>query len=163
MVKFEVEIKELPEHHVIGARHIGPYPGIPNAIERLFGWASPKGLVNFPETQLLAVYYDDPETMQASELRSDACITVDNEHNTKEEDHEIHNFTIPGGKFAVAHVEIDQSQYGEAWQKLHSWIAGSDSTLATSPDRLCYEWYLNDPKEHPRKKHIVDICIPIDQ
>jgi len=26
---------------------------------------------------------------------------------------------------------------------------------------MCYELYLNDPKQHPEKKHIVDICEPI--
>ena len=28
-------------------------------------------------------------------------------------------------------------------------------------DRLCYEIYQNDPKEHPEGIHIVDICVPV--
>ncbi|MFC2095843.1 GyrI-like domain-containing protein [Candidatus Bipolaricaulota bacterium] len=27
--------------------------------------------------------------------------------------------------------------------------------------RLCFELYLNDPNQHPEKKHIVDICEPV--
>lgn len=28
-------------------------------------------------------------------------------------------------------------------------------------DGLCYELYLNDPDQHPEKKHIVDVCEPV--
>jgi len=68
--------------------------------------------------------------------------------------------TIPGGRFAVAHVEIDASEYGAAWDRLcGKWMPAQRH--APDPSRLCYELYLNDPKSHPQKKHIVEICEPI--
>lgn len=161
-MKFSAEVKDLPEHHVIAARHLGPYPEIPEAIERLFAWAGPKGHVNFPQTQLLAVYHDDPNDVPAAELRSDACITVSKATHAEDDTHGIHSFSIPGGRFAVAHVEIDQTQYLEAWQKLEAWMQQHNVKAAVAPERLCYEWYLNDPETHPEKKHIVDICTPIE-
>jgi len=57
-------------------------------------------------------------------------------------------------------VEIDVSEYGDAWEKLVSeWMPAKG--LNSDTDRMCYELYLNDPDKHPEKKHVVDICEPI--
>ena len=156
MIEMNVEVKELPELHVAYIRHIGPYPGIAKAIEKLMKWAGPRGLINFPETMLLGVYHDNPEITEESKLRSSACITVPEGTPV---DGEVGKMTIPGGLFAVAHVEIDLDQYGEAWDKLMGeWFPESGYQ---PDDRMCYEIYLNDPKQHPQGKHIVDICEPV--
>ncbi|MBU0595441.1 GyrI-like domain-containing protein, partial [Candidatus Bipolaricaulota bacterium] len=59
----------------------------------------------------------------------------------------------------VAHVEIDPTQYSEAWDRLMGdWMPQS----GYQPDDLmCYEIYLNSPDKHPEGKHIVEICEPI--
>lgn len=156
MIEMNVEVKELPELHVAYIRHIGPYPGIAKAIEKLMKWAGPHGLINFPETTLLGVYHDNPEITEESKLRSSACITVP---ESTPVDGEVGKMTIPGGLFAVAHVEINEDQYGEAWDKLMGeWFPESGYQ---PDDRMCYEVYLNDPEQHPKGKHIVDICEPV--
>lgn len=156
MIEMNVEVKELPELHVAYVRHIGPYPGIAKAIEKLMKWAGPRELINFPETTLLGVYHDNPEITEESKLRSSACITVPEGTPV---DGEVGKMTIPGGLFAVAHVEIDPDQYGEAWDKLMGeWFPESGYQ---PDDRMCYEIYLNDPEQHPQGKHIVDICEPV--
>ena len=155
-MKFEAEVKEMPERHVAYMRHIGPYNEIGQLFGRLMTWAGPRGLLRFPETQVLAVYHDNPDITDADKLRSDACITVPEGTPV---DGEVATMRIPGGLFAVAHVEIDQTQYGEAWDKLiGEWIPKSGYQ---PDDRLCYELYLNEPEKHPEKKHIVDICEPV--
>jgi AraC family transcriptional regulator len=119
-------------------------------------WAGPRGLLRFPETSMLAIYHDGPDVTPIAHLRSDACVTVPVGTPV---DGEVGTMTIPGGKFAVAHVEIDPTQYGEAWDRLIAdWLPSSGYQ---PDDRLCYELYLNDPDKHPEKKHIVDICEPI--
>lgn len=156
-MKFAAEIKELPERNVACIRHIGPYNKIGETIEKVFAWAGPKGLIQFPNTELLAVYYEDPETVDPADLQSDACITVP---EGTQADGEARTMKIPGGLFAVAHVEIDPSEYGEAWDRLFGeWIP--ENGYVADNTRLCYELYLNDPDEHPEKKHIVDICEPV--
>lgn len=156
-MKFEAQIKELREHNVACIRHVGPYNQIGQAIEKIFGWAGPKGLIQFPKTQLLAVYHDDPSKVDVSELRSDACLSVP---EGTEVDGDINTMTIPGGLFAVAHVELDPSEYGDAWDKLiGEWMP--ENGCEPDEGRHCYELYLNDPDQHPEKKHIVDICEPV--
>jgi AraC family transcriptional regulator len=156
-MKFTAEVKQLPERNVACIRHIGSYSKIGQTIEKLFAWAGPRGLIQFPKTELLAVYHDNPETVAPTELRSDACITVPEGTSP---DGEAQTMKIPGGLFAVAHVEIDVKEYGEAWDRLvGEWIP--ENGFVPDEERLCYELYLNDPDEHPEKKHIVDICEPV--
>jgi len=156
MIEMNVEVKELPELHVAYIRHIGPYPEIVEAIEKLMKWAGSRNLINFPETTLLGVYHDNPEITEESKLRSSACITVPEDTPV---DGEVGKMSIPGGLFAVAHVEIDANQYAKAWDKLMGeWFPESDYQ---PDDRMCYEIYLNHPDTHPEGKHIVDICEPI--
>ena len=158
-MKFDAEVKELPERNVACIRHIGPYPEIGKAIEKIFAWAGPKGLIQSPTTQVLAVYHDDPGKVDVSELRSDACVTVP---EGTEADGDVQTMKIPGGLFAVAHVEIAPSEYGDAWDKLvGEWMPENEHQ--SDAERLCYELYLNDPDQHPEKKHIVDICEPIER
>jgi len=67
--------------------------------------------------------------------------------------------SLPGGLFAVGHVEVNQDQFGEAWDKLMGeWLPESGYQ---PDDRPCYELYLNDPKQHPEGKFIIDICEPV--
>ena len=155
-MKFSVDVKEMPMIHVAYIRHMGPYNQIGKAFEKLTKWAGARGLINFPETKFLGIYHDDPSITQKENLRSDACITVP--EGTKI-DGEVGKYVVPGGKFAVAHVEVSFDEFGDAWDKLvGEWIPENGYQ---SDDRLCYELYLNDPKQHPEGKFIVDICEPV--
>lgn len=156
----QIEVKEMPVWSVAYVRHIGPYQGNSQLFENLFNklmaWAAPRGLLQFPKTQLFAVYYDNPDITDDDKLRVDICLTVPPD---TEADGEIGRMDIPGGQFAVGHFEIDAHEYGEAWQLLlGQWMPESGYQ---PDDRLCYEQYLNNPKEHPENKHVVDICMPV--
>lgn len=158
--QIQVEVKEQPSMQVAYVRHIGPYQGDTNLFENLFKklmtWAGPRGLLNFPETKCLTVYYDDPEVTDDDKLRTDVCLTVPED---TEVSGEIGKMEIPGGQFAVAHCEIAADEYPDAWKMLMGgWLPESGYQ---PDDRLCYELYLNNPKDHPDNKHIVDICLPV--
>lgn len=154
-IKMAVEVKELPELHVAYIRHVGPYNTIGKAFGKLMGWAGPRGLLRFPETKVLAVYHDNPDVVEEAKLTSSACITVPKATPVAGG---AETMTIPGGLFAVAHVEIASDQFGAAWNALMQWL----STSGYQPDdRMCYEVYLNDHEAHPEKKFILDICEPI--
>ena len=155
-MEFSVEVKEMPEFHVAYIRNVGAFNQIGECFERLGRWAGPRGLLQFPETSFIGIYYDSPDVTPVGKLRSDACLTVPVGTPV---DGEVGTMIIPGGKFAVAHVEIDLTQYTEAWDRLiGDWLPRSGYQ---PDDRLCYELYLNDPESHPEKKHIVEICEPI--
>ncbi|MBN1939107.1 MAG: AraC family transcriptional regulator [Candidatus Aminicenantes bacterium] len=154
--KFKVEVREVPALTVAYVRHVGPFPEMKRAYDKLMQWAGPRGLLRFPETKVLGIYHDNPEITETDKLRSDACITVPPE--TKVEG-EVGKMTVPGGLFAVAYAEVGVNEFGEAWNALmRDWLPGSGYQ---PDDRMCYELCLNDPKDHPEGKFIIEIHEPI--
>ena len=155
-----VDVKELPEMHVAYVRHIGPYAGQGQLFAESFGklmrWAAPRALIRFPQTKMLSVYYDDPHVTEESRLRVDCGMTVPPETQAEGE---VGRTTLPAGKYAVAHFELGEHEYSEAWKAvMGGWLPESGYQ---PDDRPCFELYLNDPKQHPQGKAIVDICVPV--
>jgi AraC family transcriptional regulator len=68
--------------------------------------------------------------------------------------------TIPAGPYAIARFELSGSdQYENAWNTvMGGWLPESGYQ---PDDRVCFEIYQNNPKEHPDGLHLVDICIPV--
>lgn len=156
----QVAVKQMPEMTVAYVRHIGPYKGNVDLFQKLMSqlmqWAGPRGLINFPESKMLTIYYDDPELTPDDKLRLDVCLTVPPDTKVAGE---IGKATIKAGKYAIAHFEIDTDQFQDAWDALCAgWLPESGYQPDDGP---CYELYYNDPNEHPRKKHILDICLPV--
>jgi AraC family transcriptional regulator len=136
-------------------------PAVAHVFERLFTmlftWAGPRGLLASSDLKVLAVYHDDPDVTDECELRTSVCSTVP--AGTKGEG-DVKTMTIPGGMYAIAHFELEPTEYEAAWQALYgAWLPGSGHLPDTT--RPAFELYLNDPREHPEHKHIVDIYLPV--
>lgn len=159
-IKAQVEVKTLPEITVAYVRHVGPYKGNEKLFEGLFEkimrWAGPRGLIKFPETMMMSIYHDNPDITDEEKLRISVGISVPK--NT-EVDGEIGKMILPAGEYAIARFEIDADEYESAWDAVYGgWLPESGYQPADSP---CFEWYHNDPKQHPEGKHVLDICIPV--
>lgn len=148
------EIKTLEPKHVIYARHTGAFDKMGEAFQRLMQWAYPRGLVKGMPC-LGAVYLDDPEITPTDKLQSDAFLVVDEDVKVEGG---IGKYTITGGRYAVGRFEIAMSEFGEAWQSMCELITNNG---CVSIDGFHYEMYLNNAEEHPEKKFLVDICIPV--
>ena len=122
--QIKVEVKEMPEFNVAYVRHIGPYQGngalFEGLINKLMTWAGPRGLVRFPETQLLAVYHDDPNITEADKLRTSICLTVPPDTRV---DGDIGKMNIPAGQYAVAHVEVADDEFQGAYDAIYGGLA----------------------------------------
>ena len=156
----KVEVKQIPEFHVAYVRHIGPYQGNVELFENLFGrlmkWAGPRELLRFPETKVLVIYHDNPDITDENSLRTSACITVPKDTPVSGE---IGKMAVPGGRYASARFEINTDDFQAAWDTVFSgWLPESGYQ---PDDRPCFELCHNDYKEHPEKKHILDICVPV--
>ena len=156
----QVEVTDLPPMTVAYVRHIGPYKGdaklFERLVEKLFTWAGPRNLLNFPQTKFLIVYHDDPEITAPDKLRTSVCITVPED---TEVGGEIGKMTIPAGKYALARFKLTSSDYQEAWDWVYgTWLPQSGFV---PDDRLCFELYPPESVTHPEGKIAVDICVPV--
>lgn len=151
----KIEVKEMPKLNLIYCRHMGAFDQIGKAYEKLMKWAGPRGLLNFPSTKTVTVYHDDPAITAIDKVRQDACITVDGDVKV---DGEIGKEAIPGGKYAVGRFEIGVTEFEKAWNTMCVWFTES----GYQPGEGCtYELYHNDHMQHPERKFILDICIPV--
>jgi AraC family transcriptional regulator len=151
----QIEVKEMPSMKVAYIDHVGPFDEIGKVYGRLFQWAGPRALLNDPELKTITVYHDDPKVTDISKVRQSAGIVV------KEDiaiDREVAKMEVSAGKFAVGRFEITAMEFTRAWDSMCIWVAekGYKST-----DGHYYELYHNDHEQHPEKKFIVDICIPV--
>lgn len=151
----KIEIKEMPAMNLVYCRHMGDFARIGEAYGRLMQWAGPRGLLNNPNFKTVTVYHDDPNVTKIENVRQSACITVD---GTVKTEGEFGNLTIPAGKFVVGSFEINDTEFTESWNSVCVWLSESGYQ---PDDRNAYELYYNNHEEHPEKKFILDICIPV--
>src|SRR5689334_2266053 len=70
-----VSIQDEPALRLAAMAHQGPYTGIGAVFEHLMAWGVGRGLVG-PETRFIGLFLDDPASVPAERLRSNACMTV---------------------------------------------------------------------------------------
>ncbi len=151
----KIEIKDMPALNLVFTRHMGDFSKIGAAYGKLMQWAGPRGLLNNPNLKTVTVYHDDPNVTKIENVRQSACITVDSPVKTEGE---YGYLTIPPGKYVVGSFEIHASEFTEAWNSVCIWLSESGYQ---PDDKNPYELYYNNHEEHPDKKFILDICIPV--
>lgn len=161
-VRGDVEIVTEDNIDVAYIRHIGTYKELaiafPKMIEKLFYYATEQNYHVFEEAKVLTIYHDHHEFTEDYHLRTSLCITIPNGSAVGTSD--IGIMVIPAGKYAVGHFEISQDEYKGAWDFLYGeWLPNSGYKPR---DSYPFEVYKNDPKQHPEKKHKVDIYVPIE-
>lgn len=135
-------------------RHTGEYSLIGSKFHKLFNWINRKNILN-KNTKAIAVYHDDPNITEMKNVRTSVCFTVDKNF---EEEGEVGSFIIKKGQYAVGRFEIEKSEFKKIWEFMCAWTLENDYLEG---DGDYYEIYYNNHEEHPEKKFIVDICIPV--
>lgn len=156
----DVKVVDREDVKVAYVRNTGAYAGDESLFHSLFDkickWAGPRQLLSDPKTQWLTIYHDNPEITDENLQRISVCMTVP---DNIDGDGEIGTMTVAGGKYAVGKFELASDEFGEAWTYLcGEWLPQSGYQCEDQP---AFELYLNNPEEHPEKKHIVEIYIPI--
>lgn len=155
IMETEVIVKEMPELQVIYCRHTGAFNQIGQAYGKLMQFAGPRGLLGSPNAKTLTVYHDDPSVTEIDKMRQSACLIVNSDVKVEGE---IGKMTVPAGKYAVGHFEIVETQFEQAWNTMCLWLTESGYEPGEGYN---YELYYNDHTQHPERKFILDICIPL--
>jgi AraC family transcriptional regulator len=149
------EITNRPQLRVAAARHVGPYNRISEAFARLGAIAGPARLMG-PETTMIAIYHDDPETTREEDLQSDAAITIPAGAALPKG---LTELQIPGGRYARATHVGPYEGLGDAWARfMGEWLPSSGERFG---DGVSYEVYRNTPSDTPPDELITDMYIPL--
>lgn len=151
----KIEVRECPDYQVAYVMHKGSYSQVKKSFDKLMKWAGPKGLLT-PEAKVFSVYLDDPKITAESDLRTLACIEVD---DSVEIQGEISKTTISKGKYIVGSYSLLPEEFTNSWHSICVWAMENGYTLRNSD---FYEQYFQTPETHPEGKFVVDICIPVE-
>ncbi|MCK9208328.1 MAG: AraC family transcriptional regulator [Salinivirgaceae bacterium] len=150
----KIEIKEMPKLDVAFITQIGEN-GLDKAFEKLVKWARPKGLLESKDFRMARVYHDSFKITEPEKVRMSVCILL---KEPLEVSGEIGLTTIEKGKFIVGHFEIEPEDFEKSWSGLYIWMNENGFQKA---ERNPFEIFHNNYHEHPEKKSIVDLYIPI--
>lgn len=164
-VTADVEIIEMAAFPVLYARKTGAYKELydyadsfAKTISDLFAFGLDRHLID-DKVKILFAYHTYPDFSEEEKQRTSFCVSI-TEPVLIDEESEIGCMDIPAGKYAIGHFEIFQEEYTDAWNYLYGeWLPQSGYLPRNS---FPFEVYLNKPDEHPEKKHIVDIYMPIE-
>ncbi|NJO88890.1 MAG: AraC family transcriptional regulator [Chloroflexia bacterium] len=154
-MKKNIAIKDMPALNLLYVRHIGAFDQIRFAYDKLMKWAGPRGLLNFPKTQTVTVYHDDPSITDIEKLQQSACITVD--QDVKPEG-EVGYMSLPASKCVVGHFDISVKEFEKSWESVCVWMAENGYQPGGG---LPYELYYDHEGEEENMRFVLDICIPI--
>ncbi|MCP9770606.1 AraC family transcriptional regulator [Lacihabitans sp. LS3-19] len=155
MVNAKIEIRELPKMNLAYVTQIG-VDGIEDAFQRIVKWAAPKGLFAKTDTKVCRVFHDSFKVTDADKVRMSIGILTNEDLKV---DGEIGLSTLEKGKNIVARFVIETQEFEKSWDSLFIWMNENGYKKA---DRNPFEIYHNNFNEHPEKKTIVDLCIPIE-
>ncbi|MBR0680503.1 AraC family transcriptional regulator [Roseomonas eburnea] len=153
---FEVTIRETTPLRLAVIRHEGEYKRIGDAFGRLQAWAAGRGLLG-AGTRAVALYHDDPSSVPAAKLRSDAGVTVGPEVKGEGE---VRVLEVPGfARVAALRFKGPYAELERAYDWLYrAWLPGSGEEPADAP---VMEEYLNDCKALPPSEWLTEILVPL--
>lgn len=151
----KIEIKELPKMNLAYITQIG-VNGLENAFERIVKWARPKGLLEGDGSPIVRVFHDSFKVTDEDKVRMSIGVVLT--HSIQAEG-EIGLTSLESGKHIVGRFEIEPKEFERSWDSLFIWM---NEKGYKKDDRNPFEVYHNNPNEHPEKKCIVDLCIPIE-
>jgi AraC family transcriptional regulator len=151
----KIEVKQMPGIQLAYITHIG-VEGLENTFGRMVSWARSKDLLNPPGAHIMRIFYDSFKITDASKVRMGIGVSVT---QRIQPDGEIGFTQIAGGKYVVGRFEIKPEEFEKSWNGLFIWM--SENGYRKS-DKNPYEIYYNNYNDHPEKKCVVDLCIPVE-
>ena len=152
---FAVTVKKLRSRNLIGLAHSGDYQTLSETYAKLFATLDARDLTA-KTRQMVAVFYDSPETTPTANLRAFAGVTVAKSTPCAAP---LQNITLPTARHAVLRVTGPYSGLPAAYAWLYgTWLPQSGETLSGQPS---HEVYLNTPGNTPAQDLLTEICLPL--
>lgn len=157
-----VEVKTLPTYHVAYIRRFAYSKGVfqehlSAAFQQVCGWVAARDLFG-PETLVIGVPHDNPDVTPNDRCRYDACVTVP--ANVAAGSAEVDIQDLAGGKYAVQRIDVeDPAEIGRAVDGMYgTWLPASGFQ---ADDRPPLEIYCDTDEPGPKKRIVLDFCIPV--
>ena len=154
-VMYDVGITTIAPKSLIAVVHRGSYMAIGKSFDLLFTTLAHRDLIR-PDMGMVGVYLDDPTSVPEAELRSQACVVVDEPMIVEAPLFHSH---IQGGDHAVLKYKGPYGDMRAAYDWLFGqWLPSSGREAADAP---IFEDYLDSPRDTPPTELRTDIYLPL--
>ncbi len=150
----KIEIKELPTMNFSFVTQIG-VNGIEDSFQKVIKWARTKEILGKPNTYIARMFHDSFKITDAEKVRMSIGLLT---QLHLAEDGELEQTSIDTCKNIVGRFEMEPIEFEKAWNSLFIWMNDNGYKKA---DVYPMEIYHNNFNEHPEKKCVVDLCIPV--
>jgi AraC family transcriptional regulator len=137
----------LDEWHLVGLRHLGPYRDVWRTWGELAEWSA-REMPSLLAAPRIGISHDDPEMVEASRIRYDACYAVSAAQAEAVRAlvrPPLHWRTMPAADYAVTIHRGPYHELGAAYRRLFiDWLPRSGRYPGDAP---VVEWYRNSPRE----------------
>ena len=152
---YDVTIKTVPAQRLAAMSHTGAYLEIGKVFETISATFTARNLWG-DARGMSGIYYDDPNAVAESDLRSQGGIVLAEGAAVPEGFDEV---MIQGGKTAVLTFKGPYAGLKGAYDYLYGmWLPKSGEEAADAP---VYENYLNAPADTAPDDLITEICLPL--
>ncbi|WP_025898486.1 AraC family transcriptional regulator [Sneathiella glossodoripedis] len=152
---YQIRIENFPQTEIAGMNHSGSYMDIGATFDKMFGAIGDTEL-DWTNKQLLALYFDDPNSVPEKDLRSFVAITVEDGFSAEPP---LQKSTVRGGRYAILRHQGPYAEMQKAYDWLYGkWLVSSGEEAADAP---CIEIYLNSPSDTPAAELLTEIYLPI--
>ena len=153
---FKVTIEHHDAVRCMCVPHSGPYLQIEAAMGQLFGTLAQAELLG-QDTQMQAVFYDDPDLVASDDLRSAACSPCAGDLDLPEGTEELRR---PAGMYAKLEYTGPYADMKDAYRWLYGvWLPSSGFEISERPG---FESYLNSPIDTKPEDLRSDIFLPVE-
>ncbi|MGC9942412.1 MAG: GyrI-like domain-containing protein [Verrucomicrobiota bacterium] len=150
----KVITRKIKPKRVAYLRHVGPYENVKQTWYDLIARLSADKQIR-RRSMFIGIGHDNPSVTPASELRYDACITVDEEYEPK---NPVQLQIIVGGEYAVA-KNCPVGKIKDAFLHLYGkWLRRSSRELRPAPSFMVF---VGARDAIARRKQRVDIYMPL--
>lgn len=158
-VMSDIALEECPARTLVGVDFVGPYLEIGAAFESICAWAGPRGVMG-PSTQMIGVYYDDPDAVPLAEQRSFAGLTTENPEALQSHlANGVRLEALRAGPVARLRHKGPYAELHTAYKRLYGeWLPASGRAPA---DAAPFEIYLNSPHDTAPSDLLTDVYLPL--
>jgi len=153
----DVQLIPLAPIRVVMIRHRGPYDELSLKFDQLWSWANRHGV---PGQRTIGIYWDNPDFVSASRLRSAACIEIDATCFVPAGDGlAIEVSQIAAGTYATTRFVGPYEDLAPVWSNLTRYIEnGLRRRISNDP---AFEIYVNDASDTPPQQLITELYMPV--
>lgn len=157
MARYNVRIELCYPVELVMLRHQGRYEELPLKFDELFAWVE---VHKVPVQRTIGIFYDNPEYVPTSQLRSAACVEIPAGYaHPPFGSLPLERGSIKGGEYASMRYVGPYEDLGQVWADFTSQIE-NDLRRVVSQEPA-YEVYLNDAMDTAPRDLITELYMPI--